>query len=353
MKTTTIICSMLAMLAMGTFASGLYIISGGDLRPCYIKYILQTTEADTQMTITPKKVSALSQWYSDYRKFPWSIKCDGTEFKYTPYDCVGLGSGAEGETLTGGCSNAAPATMVLKNPGNHVVKIYNIGDNIHMFVLESPYVVAASVDWENISTASKSPTWSAQNCANLEYIYYANPIGTTGKIAGFNNLPKLKHLEFKHPEKFTKVDAYQFMNDTALTNSFMFANVTEVGTMSFRYANNVPYMGIPRVQKIGASAFGKSTGPGLHTLMIGDSLTQFDDGAFHGQSNLDTIEFFTEAVDWVAAWNNHALLPNLFGTATATEVEGEATLTPLETKPSTWSAYTDYPRPTHLKLNRP
>lgn len=353
MKPISTICLMISLVALNAMGSGLYLMSKGDMRPCYIKYVIRTTESNTQLEITPRKVATLTQWYPEYRNSPWSVKCDGVEFEYTPYDNIRGGSEATGESLSGGCSNAAPAAMTLTKPGNHAVRIYNQGDNIFKLVFQTNYVIAISVNWESISSASKLPAWTAQSCPNLEYIYYANPTGSVNKLAGFTNLPKLKHLEFKNPDKYNKIDAYQLYSIQEVTNSFTFANVEEVGTYVFYNAGNVPYFGVPKAKKIGNQVMQKlAGGTGLHTLLVGDVLEEVGNLAFGGQNNLTTIEFATSAQDWIGAWNSHPILPNLFGTATASQVEGEATLTPLAEKPSIWASSSTYPTPTLLKLAR-
>ena len=51
MKTTLL--ALVAVVFSTAFAKGIYFVSGGDFRPCRIKYVLKTTQENQTLEITP------------------------------------------------------------------------------------------------------------------------------------------------------------------------------------------------------------------------------------------------------------------------------------------------------------
>ena len=144
---------------------------------------------------------------------------------------------------------------------------------------------------------------------------------------------------------------------TQITNDIVFPSVTNIGGNAFYSCTNVQYVAFPNAIKIKDNVFNCSRAASwsnvkLERLQIGDCIESVGVNTFYKARGLTTIEFVTDEEDWIAAWNNHPVLPNWLGPATSTEIEGEATLTPFTTRPETYYSNTDYPKPTKLVLVR-
>lgn len=86
-----------ATISMATFAKGIYFVSGGDFREARIKYVIETTNDNQEVEITPYSLVTLGSagsWANNLKRTaPWSIKTDGKEFTFSPYSVIRTTSG--------------------------------------------------------------------------------------------------------------------------------------------------------------------------------------------------------------------------------------------------------------------
>lgn len=364
LKTLTI-GTMFAMALFTSHGSGLYFVSGGDFRECKVKYVIETTEPNQTVDITPGMVCVLNNYPKGNEPFfgEWSLKTMGEEFTFSPFDNIRFSSPA------GGCSNAAPVKYTYPTTGRHLVKLYNEKGNVYqLWITNNQNIVEAYIDWTSAPFAQKhsaNSTISVQYCHNLKKLVIGHPVGTNlGKFSGLRDLPALDDVKILNPQMYNTIVA-DSVRECLCTNDMVFVNVTNIGNRAFVHSYKINYASFPKLVQMGVQVFNQSkknpteleqNNWGLRKLRIGDSLATWGQNSFWGQTMLDTIEFYTQEENWIQAWNNHSILPVAFGIATAIEGEtGIATLTPQDDSdvPSAiFSEHTRRPKPTKLVLVR-
>ena len=150
-----------------------------------------------------------------------------------------------------------------------------------------------------------------------------------------------------------------------MTNNFIADAAIRVGGAFLKDCPRVEYVSIANIVTIKSYSFNCSSIPeatmrqqnlGLKKIRIGDTLQTFGGNSLWGQQLLDEVEFVTDEEDWIAAWNNHPLMPYIFGDATP--ANGQATETTLTQKPASEIPTSIYvncnrrPTPTKLKVVR-
>jgi len=357
-----------ATISMATFAKGIYFVSGGDFRDCHIKYHVTSETPNETLEITPTQLRVLGV-YSNRQQFnfPWSVKCNGEETTFLGTDCIGQAAsgvglpGAEvnGASVEGGATNVFPLTMTLPEPATRLVKIYDSAYNIYNLQFKAnPAITSIYVDWRDSPVAPlTSMMLNIAYMSNLVNVVWGNPSGLTTTIQGYQfiRLLKLDNFQILNPQQFTAI-GQGAMNELNMTNDLVFVNVTNIQKQACRNNPNIHYVSIPNIQFMGEQSFNngaiglgttQSNNLGLHRLRIGDKLNSMGTNCFYGHENLKTIEFVTSQEDWIAAWNNHAILPLLFGTVTASETTGEADFQPdseKATPPSSLTTSTRWPK---------
>lgn len=370
-KTTTTLTTIAAMLiSLSTMAGGLYFVSGGDFRPSYIKYTVQTTNDNQTVNITPTLVYTLSNFSNPDYTCPWSLKTMDTEYGYGPYDNIGVSA----SNLHPPCSNAAPYMVEYPHAGTHLVKLYDDLANIYNIKFDKmAEVTSLYIDWSNINSTDKFGKLMriyVMYLYNCKSVFFGNPANyydsTTSYM--FTRMSNCTHIAVLHPEVFTTL-GQAYMCNCAVTNDAIYINATGISDASFFASPYIEYASFPKAQTIGKNVFNilyfpnddrlpstlvQELGLGLKTFGVGDSLQTVGQNALWRQVNLETIEFTTSQENWIEAWNNHAILPNWFGPAAAIEgKDDEATLTPFATAPSiVYSVTSEHPKPTKLKLKR-
>lgn len=166
------------------------------------------------------------------------------------------------------------------------------------------------------------------DCKNIKSIYFNVPESYVFKN-NFVRLPSLVDFKLEHPEYVKSIPDLWF-NSSQATNDMVFLNVTNIDSWAFCNANNIEYLCIPRIQKMGRYVFGRWSSPttGLKSIMIGDELASIGEECFKANRTLKTIEFASDKEDWLDFWNNTPVLRDTFGQATAVEGQPDkATLT--------------------------
>ena len=114
----TIMASMIAN------CSGLYLISGYDFRTSNIRYMIETTNDNQTVEITPYAAKTLSVYSNPDYTGQWEIKTDNKEFEFGEKDNLRQGSGEIGASIGNqGCTNIAPFTYTYTNAGRYRVKL--------------------------------------------------------------------------------------------------------------------------------------------------------------------------------------------------------------------------------------
>lgn len=365
---------MIATMAVcaGTFAKGIYFVSGGDFRPCNFKYTLRTTEPNQTMTLTPNKVFPLSNYGNPEYAGEWSVKTMGEEFVFGKYDTI-----PDGSSLGGSGVQVEPLEYTFPTPGIHNVKIYDELGNI--FILnfhDNPNLVSVYIDWSSQKSVDRYSGYFSSlinSCANLKKVQIKFPYNGTENVAmpwhSFNNLPNVDECVVTGAERFYSMNGcFQY---NSATNAMYFPNVTNLQNGCFQNSPRVSYVSIPNVETIQGQAFNASRDAennpissdmfisnnwGLKALRIGDRVRYIGANSFWRQLNLTTIEFVTDEEDWIGKWNASYYFRQFFGVASAIDgVSDTATLTQLPTSEiqnSTYSELSARPTPTTLKLVR-
>ena len=141
-KTTILaITSSIAVMAN----AGLYFVSGGDFRSCVFKYHVETTEPNQEVEVCPGNLQILWNWpHNKQYCGPWSIKTDGQET--TMASNINVRSSYNGN----GCESIEPIKHTYKFPGRHLVKMYDMKNNIYnVNFTNNPHIVSLQVNWEN------------------------------------------------------------------------------------------------------------------------------------------------------------------------------------------------------------
>lgn len=306
MKTTLL--ALVAVALSTAFAKGIYFVSGGDFRECSIRFIMQTTEPNETVEITPGMVVLLNNYPTGNQAFVggWSLKTMGQEFIYGPYDNIRFTNGKAG------CTNAAPIQFTYPTPGRHLVKMYNPKGNVYMLHLtNNQHLVSATIDWENAPFAQKhsgNAEVMVSSCTNLQQLTIRHPIGPyLAKLSGLRYMPKLESVTLSNPQMYNRIDI-ETGREGVFTNDLVFVNVTNISARAFIHAYKVNYVSIPKVISIGTQAFNQTKKSktdlqnnnwGIRRLRIGDKLQNWGTNSFWGQDMLDEIEFVTESEDWI------------------------------------------------------
>lgn len=325
------------------FGGGLYIVSGGDFRDSRIKYVIETTNDNQEVEITPYSVTTLASagtWANNLKRAgEWSVKTDGKEFVFGQKTLIRKESATPGTTWNLG-TNITPMVYTYPKAGLHTVKVFDEKCNIYELRIYSPDMVSLYVDWRDIPSGVEFPSnmkiQLAAQCKKLRSVFWApwdNNNAATLPHFGSTNLVS---CILPNSEVFKKIDANALSN-CKVTNDFTFASVTNVGSWALSNSPYIQYVSFPNIRYIGAGVcnnhkFSSSLHLGLRKLRIGDTLEYLDPtNAFYLNPELKIIEFVTDQEDFVAAWNNHAIFPNWLGTAekTGTDGEDEATITPI------------------------
>ena len=321
---TTILAIVSSIAVMAN--SGLYFVSGGDFRNSYLKYTVETTNSNQEVEITPSEVSILRNWGNQKFAGPWSVKSDGREYEFTEFQ------GINSPYQSGGCSNVSPLKVSYSNPGQHLVKMFDPKGNLYQLSFKNmDELTSLYYDYTKSPSSSQFGVEAActvMDCKNLRSIYFNLPENSVLK-QNFVRLPKLIDFKLEHPE-YVKSIPDSWFNSSQATNDMVFLNVTNIDSWAFCNANNIEYLCIPRIQKMGRNVFGRWSSPttGLKSIMIGDELNSIGEQCFVANRTLKTIEFASDREDWLDFWNNTPVLRDTFGQATAVEGQPDkATLT--------------------------
>ena len=134
-----------------------------------------------------------------------------------------------------------------------------------------------------------------QNCASLERVNMPEEGGVHFGVACFSNDTSLVTIDLsKHDEK---IESEAFYNCQKLrgTNGTVInlANVTEVGDHAFADCSSITAVIMPKVEKIGESAFGRysqsGSAPVIQAINLPETLVSLGDGAFLGCEYLEEI----------------------------------------------------------------
>lgn len=341
-----------AIAAMGimayamSFAGGLYIVSGGDFRNSFLKYTVETTNSNQEVEITPSEVSLLRNWGNQQFAGPWSVKSDGREYEFTEFQ------GINSIHHEGGCSNVAPLKVTYANPGRHLVKVFDAKGNVFKVSFTNMNeLTSLHYDYEKSPASNQhggDSVFNVMNCINLKTIYVNVTEKHVFRWPNFVNLPVLKDFRIGRPE-YVKTIPNSWFNSSQATNDMVFLNVTNIDSWAFGNANNIEYLCVPRIQKIGNNVFRRWSSPttGLKSIMIGDELVSIGEKCFLANKTLKTIEFASDREDWLDFWNRNPVFRDTFGQATAVEGQpNKATLTKVtdyfasDVNPTTLMHYT-------------
>ena len=338
----TLAITLLTMTHMG-MASGIYFVSGSDFRPCQVKYTLQTTEPNQTIEITPTGVKTLTVYGNEAWAGPWSVKSQGKEIGFGPYDnirqngtsgltnnldtCVGIPVGQYG------CTNVAPATMTYETPNNHVVKLYSPTRNVYgLWFYSNTNITSAWIDWTD-TTPKFGYRINFQNCPNLKTIWYGNPNSPEQYVTpNIVSCSALDSVFLLNPQVITEVSQYFCQNCTSLTNVTPLINATEYKAGAFQNCIKLRYFDLSKATIIGGSVLSMSSfqqaGNGLRKVRLGDGITSIKTNAFYANSSLSEIEFVCDEEDWIAKWNSNQALTKWSGQLVQGESDDLATFDP-------------------------
>lgn len=373
-KTMTIV---VAAISMATFAKGVYFVSGGDFRKWDLKYTLRTTEANQTIAITPEKLKTLSTVSPDF-EYPWSLKSEGTEYEFGYFDNIGMSAT---DLNSRGASNVPPFQVTFQNAGNHSIKMYNTKGNVfRIWFQDNPYIKELYVNWENFApvtgTTRQGPSLYINNCTNLVKFVYNNPTNLPENNArrkldnwAFAGLPSATEFQIVHPEFYREIGQRCFATNGMYTVNF--PGVTNIQEHAFDFLPNATNVYLPNLEIAGTWCFMGAYY--VKTIRLSEKVRVVKDNAMYNTMKRikvngvarseegGTIEFITSASDFVAAWNNHPVLPKWFGPAVAIEGnDHEATLLPFTGKrgssgerPAYYFVNDNFPKPTRLVRIQP
>lgn len=360
--------TLLALIAtMGYIAhGGLYIVSGLDLRAAPIKYVMETTEPNQEVDISPDYLVLFGNWPANTKYAgDWILRTEGNMFTYKYNECI--------NNLNMGIvwTNVPKRTYTYANPGKHLVKmIDDKGNTYYISFTNHQNLVSLSIDLENSPAANQYKDYfrvSVGRCPNLKQLKYRMPFRTS-KVFFYDgiirDLPVLEDLEISHLNEYTNFPVNTLVN-CGMTNNIIVDSAIYLGGAFLRDSPRVEYVSMANVQEIKSYCFNCSSTPeatmrqnnwGLKKVRIGDTLQAFGANSFWSQQMMEEVEFVTDEEDWIAAWNNHSLMPYIFGDATP--ANGQATETTLTQKPASEIPTSIYvncnrrPTPTKLKVVR-
>lgn len=252
-----------------SLAGGLYIVSGGDFRNSFLKYTVETTNSNQEVEITPSEVSLLRNWENQKFAGPWSVKSNGMEYEFTEFQ--GINSQYHGN----GCSNVAPLKVEYANPGRHLVKVFDAKGNIfQVSFMNMDELTSLHYDYEQSPAFDQfggSAACTVMDCKNLKTVYVNVHENNVFSWPNFVRLPSLRDFRLEHPE-YVKTIPNSWFNSSQATNDMVFLNVTNIDSWAFCNANNIEYLCVPRIQKMGDNVFARWSSPttGLKSIMIGD-----------------------------------------------------------------------------------
>ena len=345
-----------------TFGGGLYIVSGGDFRTPVLKYSIYSEYPNQQMEVTPTQVRTLGVYNSNsWAVGPWEVKIGGNVYTYEDTNTIrqAVVDGFVGDRGV----NVLPLTNAFETVGKHIVRIYDSGNFYLLRFLDRHDIGELVLNWANLTTKSgiNSDSFLVQinNCTNLQYIKIDNPTTRQMRTPNITNVPNLRNLTITHPEMYVDAAYGSFLAGSKyLTNDMVFVSMTNMAVNSFKFLNNVQYAAFPNIEIIGQQALNDSltagerhVGPCLSRFGVGEKLRVLGVNALYNHPHLTTIEFTPNDPngDWVAAWNNHPILPVWLGPAhkEPTDGENEATLTP-NTEKTQYYTGSLFPKPTRL-----
>ena len=359
-KLMTIVVAAISMVA---FAKGIYFVSGGDFRECRVKFTVETTNENQTVLVTPNMVGLLRNYGNPTYAGPWSIKTMGVEHGYSEYENVNFSQ------PKGSCYNADPWNFTYPNTGRHLVKMYDQNANIFQIYFQNNNdITSMKIDYEGIPSGDKfvgSIQFKVTKCAKMEDLYIGFPGEGGFTLREINYMPKLKNVTMSNPEVISTMAGNNIFRQVGVTNDMVFANVTNCASGAFMWSPYIEYASFPNIRSFQGSTFNlgsdengeglskakiQTRNLGLKRLRVGDGLEYVGSNCFWRHTNLHTIEFVTADDNWIAAWNNHAILPRWFGTATAVEGETDkATLTPPpQVIDDFYSVSSEHPTPTNL-----
>lgn len=163
---------------MPSNGSGLYFISNGDFRECRIKYIIETTNDNQSVEVSPYAVRTLGIFKNKNQfKYPWSIKTDGTELEFAGNECIRQGSTGSVVGDEGICVETP--IFQFASAGKHMVKLYDESATIYqIYFRNNPSITHLYLNWENIPTKVDYATALSMNIINmdgLKYLYWGIP----------------------------------------------------------------------------------------------------------------------------------------------------------------------------------
>lgn len=362
MNMKKLMTTVVAAISMATFAKGIYFVSGGDFRTPVLKYSIYSEYPNQPMEVTPNEIRTLGVYNSNsWAVGPWEVKVGGNVYTYEDTNTIRQ---AEVDGLVGDRGvNVLPLTNTFETVGKHIVRIYDSGNFYSIRFVNRHDIGELVLNWADLTTNSgiKSDSFIFQinNCTNLQYIKIDNPTTRQMRVPNITNVPNLRNLTITHPEMYVDAPAGSFLAGSKyLTNDMVFVSMTNMAINSFKFLNNVQYAAFPNIEIIGQQAFNDSlaagerhVGPCLSRFGIGEKLRVLGVNALYNHPRLTTIEFTPNDPngDWVAAWNNHPILPVWLGPAhkEPTDGENEATLTP-NTEKTQYYTGSLFPKPTRL-----
>ena len=222
----------------------------------------------------------------------------------------------------------------------------------------------------SMASAKKLGKGAFNKCGSLESAYFPmveeigiDAITSEGSFMETINVREMNFQNLKDAGKaaFTSNGVY----------TVYFPSVTNIQNSAFKWLPNATNAVLPNLEIAGGWCF--MAAYYLKTLRISEKVRKVEDNAFYNtfkrvkvngvarSEEGGTIEFITSASDFVAAWNNHAVLPKWFGPAVAIEGnDNEATLLPFTGKrgstgarPAYYFTADNFPKPTRLVRIQP
>ena len=186
MKTKIIAIALMATIGLTNIAhGGLYIVSGLDLRAAPIKYVMETTEPNQEVDISPDYLVLFGNWPANTKYAgDWILRTEGNMFTYKYNECIN--NTQFGIVWT----NVPKRTYTYANPGKHLVKmIDDKGNTYYISFTNHQNLVSLSINLENSPAANQYKDYfriSVAFCPHLKQLSYKLPMKTT-KSFGFDS----------------------------------------------------------------------------------------------------------------------------------------------------------------------
>lgn len=317
-KTKTTLLATITLLACSiAWSAGLYFVSGSDFKQCDLAYVVQTTEPNQTVDISPVKSNIPHDWY---------VKTEGVELYKDTSDTT------------------TPIMYTYANPGLHTVKLYpgyttsgsirwytfhfnneNNGEHIKKIKTGSNATIAFDntycsglkqvifngsriIDYairysSNVVDIVISPSVVQiggacfQDCTSITNIYIPNTVLTTRNFLCWNCTSlKTAHLS----ENMDQIPMHTFRDCPNLEQVDLPIAPTNIGAYAFSNCTNLPEIAIADgVVSIGAYAFQNCKK--FKGLTIPASVITIDKNAFNGMDSITNIVFVGKTPEEVQA----------------------------------------------------